>query len=210
MELSGDIGIDAFTPETYSQIRVGGNYERTVKNVVTLLRLKESLNAEKPEVFVQFVEMESNKHEKEAFTKFWTEQGAIVKIRPMVSWAGMVEAPNLVLENDERWPCYWAMRSMSITDTGKVVTCAVDLDAQFIAGDVNTASLKEIWKGKLKELRQLHLSKRFDELPENIESIFKNQGEVGLRGLPGIGTRLAGLISRWLGEETSIGTTWDA
>ena len=49
-----------------------------------------------------------------------------------------------------------------------------------------------------------------DELPENIESIFKNQGEVGLRGLPGIGTRLAGLISRWLGEETSIGTTWDA
>jgi radical SAM protein with 4Fe4S-binding SPASM domain len=161
------IGIDAFTPETYSQIRVGGNYERTVENVVTLLRLKESLNVEKPEVFVQFVEMESNKCEKEAFTKFWTEQGAIVKIRPMVSWAGMVEAPNLVLENDERWPCYWAMRTMSITDTGKVVTCAVDLDAQFIAGDVNTASLKEIWKGKLKELRQLHLSKRFDELPEN-------------------------------------------
>jgi radical SAM protein with 4Fe4S-binding SPASM domain len=161
------IGIDAFTPETYSQIRVGGNYERTVENVVTLLRLKETLNAEKPEVFVQFVEMESNKHEKEAFMKFWTEQGAIVKIRPMVSWAGMVEAPNLVLENDERWPCYWAMRTMSITDIGKVVTCAVDLDAQFIAGDVNTASLKEIWQGKLKELRQLHLSKRFDELPEN-------------------------------------------
>jgi len=159
------IGIDAFTPETYSQIRVGGNYERTVENVLNLLRLKKSLNAEKPEVFIQFVEMEINKNEKEDFTKFWSEQGATVKIRPMVSWAGMVEAPNLVLGDDERWPCYWAMRTMSITDTGKVVTCAVDLDAKFVAGDVNEYSLKEIWNDSMKELRQLHLSRKFNELP---------------------------------------------
>ena len=45
------------------------------------------------------------------------------------------------------------MQTMSITDTGKVVTCAVDLDAKFIAGDVNDQSLKEVWNGKLKELR---------------------------------------------------------
>ena len=161
------IGLDGFSAETYSQIRVGGNYAKTVQNVLNLLRLQQSLQAKNPEVFVQFVEMDINKHEKDDFTKFWTAQGATVKIRPMVSWAGMVKAPNLVLGNDERWPCYWAMRTMSITDTGKVVTCAVDLDAQFVAGDVNVASLKEIWNGKLKQLRQLHLSKRFDELPDN-------------------------------------------
>jgi DNA repair photolyase len=49
-----------------------------------------------------------------------------------------------------------------------------------------------------------------DELPESIENIFKAQGEAGLRALPGIGTRLAGLITRWLREETSLGTTRDA
>lgn len=159
------IGIDAFSPETYSRIRVGGDYENTVNNVIHLLRLKDTLGADTPEVFVQFVEMENNKHEKEDFITFWGEQGATVKIRPMVSWAGKVDAPNLVLGNDERWPCYWAMRTMSITDTGKVVTCAVDLDANFMAGDVNTSSLQDIWNGKMKELRHLHLSKRFDELP---------------------------------------------
>jgi DNA repair photolyase len=42
-----------------------------------------------------------------------------------------------------------------------------------------------------------------DELPESIENIFKAQGEAGLRALPGIGIRLAGLISQWLQEETS-------
>jgi len=59
------------------------------------------------------------------------------------------------------------MQTMSITDAGQVVTCAVDLDAKFVAGDVSRQSLREVWTGKLKELRELHLSRRFDLLPEN-------------------------------------------
>ena len=62
------------------------------------------------------------------------------------------------------------MQTMSIIDTGKVVTCAVDLDARFVAGDVNKNSIKEIWNGPLKELRGLHLSKRFSELPGHCKS----------------------------------------
>jgi len=161
------IGIDAFTPETYSKVRVGGKYERTVNNIINLIKIKERMNSQKPKVFVQFVEMDCNKDEKKDFIKFWSGQGAVVKIRPKVSWAGMIDAPNLVLGNDDRWSCHWAMQTMSITDTGKVVTCAVDLDAKFVAGDVNKQSLKEIWNGRLKELRQLHISKRFKDLPEN-------------------------------------------
>lgn len=159
------IGIDSFSPETYSTIRVKGDYDSTVKNIQYLLRLKEELKSEKPEVFVQFVEMDNNAHEKEAFIKFWGVQGAKVKIRPKVSWAGLIDAPNLVLGDEDRWPCYWAMQTMSITDQGKVVTCAVDLDARFIAGDITKSSLKEVWNGSLKELRKLHLEKRFTELP---------------------------------------------
>jgi radical SAM protein with 4Fe4S-binding SPASM domain len=161
------IGIDAFKPETYAKIRVGGNYEKAVQNTLHLIKLKRLMNSDKPDVFVQFVEMDLNQTEKEDFIKFWNEEGALVKIRPKVSWAGLINAPNLVLDCEERWPCYWAMRTMSITDTGKVVTCAVDLDAKFIAGDINHQSLKEVWNGKLKELRQYHLFKQFHALPEN-------------------------------------------
>jgi len=161
------IGIDAFKPETYAKIRVGGNYEKVVQNTLQLIKLKNSMNSEKPEVFIQFVEMDINQNEKEDFIQFWNQQGAVVKIRPKVSWAGLIDAPNLVLDREERWPCYWAMRTMSITDTGKVVTCAVDLDAKFIAGDIHDQSLKEVWNGRLKELRQCHLFKQFHALPEN-------------------------------------------
>jgi len=161
------IGIDAFSPETYSKVRVGGNYEQTVKNVLNLIKLQHQMNKSNPKVFVQFVEMGVNKQEKDEFIKFWSDHGATVKIRPKVSWAGAIEAPNLVMGNDERWPCYWAMRTMSITDQGKVVTCAVDLDARFVAGDITKQTLQEVWNGKLRELRELHKSCRFEELPPN-------------------------------------------
>lgn len=164
------IGIDAFKPETYSKIRVGGNYQRTVNNVLALLELKQETNSRKPEVYIQFVEMDINKDEKSDFINFWKKHDVTVKIRPMVSWAGSIDAPNLILNNEDRWPCYWAMQTMSITDNGKVVICAVDLDATFVAGDVTKQSLKEIWNGKLKKMRKLHILKNFDQLPINCKN----------------------------------------
>ena len=164
------IGLDAFCEETYSRVRVGGNYGKTVAQVMRLLQLKKELAADKPEVFVQFVEMDINAGEKEYFIDFWKGQGATVKIRPKVSWAGLIDAPNLTLGDEDRWPCYWAMQTLSITDTGKVVTCAVDLDARYIAGDVNIQSLKEIWNGQLRQLRLMHKARDFKSLPENCRS----------------------------------------
>ena len=161
------IGLDAFTPETYAKVRVGGNYQRTRDHILHLLELQKTMGVSNPQVFVQFVEMDVNRDEKEDFIKFWNSKGAKVKIRPKVSWAGMIEAPNLVLGNADRWPCYWAMQTMSVTDTGKVVTCAVDLDARYVAGDITKQSLKEIWNSSLKELRRLHNEKKFYELPPN-------------------------------------------
>lgn len=159
------IGLDAFKPQTYSKIRVGGDYENTVKNVLQLLEMKEKKNLEHPLVYLQFVEMDSNKDEKGDFINFWKNKGAIVKIRPKVSWAGSIDAPDLVLTNNDRWPCHWAMQTMSITDTGDAVACAVDLNAMFVAGSVKAKSLKEIWNGQLKQLREFHLKREFDKLP---------------------------------------------
>jgi radical SAM protein with 4Fe4S-binding SPASM domain len=159
------IGIDAFSPEIYAKLRVGGNYEKTVQNTINLINLEKKMSVEKPVVFVQFVEMDINKYEKEDFINFWVEKGATVKIRPKVSWGGLIEAPNLVLGNEDRWPCHWAMQTMSIADDGRVVLCPVDLDARFIAGDIKHQTIKEVWDGKLKELRGLHKNGQFHLLP---------------------------------------------
>lgn len=57
------------------------------------------------------------------------------------------------------------MRTLSTADNGKAVTCAVDHDARFAAGGSNVRTIAEVWNGTLRELRHLHLTGRFDELP---------------------------------------------
>ncbi|PKL46578.1 MAG: hypothetical protein CVV42_15835 [Candidatus Riflebacteria bacterium HGW-Riflebacteria-2] len=158
-------GIDAATPETYAKLRVGGDYAETVNNVLTLIRLVKEQSSSHPKIFVQFVEMDENSAEKDAFVEFWSKQGVTVKIRPKVSWAGSIDAPNLVLGNQDRWPCHWLMQTMAIADDGRVVLCPVDLNANVVVGDATKNTLAEIWQQQLKELRSLHLTGRYSELP---------------------------------------------
>ena len=157
------VGIDAFSPETYSLLRVGGDYSKVVDNVKALLELERRMGISKPQVFVQFVEMEENEKEKEDFMNYWTEQGATVKIRPKVTWAGTVEPWKA--KPVQRYPCYWAMRSFNICWDGRVVLCSVDYDAKFIAGDISRDSIQSVWLGSLKRIRELHASGAHDSLP---------------------------------------------
>lgn len=158
-------GVDAATPETYAKLRVGGNYHETVNNILTLSRLKKELSVEHPKIVVQYVEMAENVAEKEDFIKFWTGHGLTAKIRPKVSWAGSIDAPNQILGNEDRWPCHWLMQTMSIADDGRVVLCPVDLDARVVVGDVNEHSLKHVWQNQMKVLRDMHKEGRYNELP---------------------------------------------
>ena len=157
------VGIDAFNPETYNKLRVGGDYAKVVANVNRLLELERKMGVSKPRVFVQFVEMEENTKEVGDFTKYWTDQGAGVKIRPKVTWAGIVQPWNI--KTVQRHPCYWAMRTCNICWDGKVVLCSVDFDARFVAGNVSKDSIKSIWLGSLGKIRQYHTDGNYDSLP---------------------------------------------
>ncbi|KAF5083719.1 Radical SAM superfamily protein [anaerobic digester metagenome] len=158
------IGIDAFNQGTYEKLRVGGDYDNVVKNVSRLLELKTELGVAHPEVYVQFVEMEDNFDQIEDFKKFWSERGAIVKIRPKVTWAGTVEPFKMV--EKQRYPCHWGMQSFNILWDGKVTLCAVDYDGKFIAGDVSKQSIREIWSGKLKDIRKIQVEGKYHALPD--------------------------------------------
>lgn len=160
------VGIDAATEGTYNRIRVGGNFRKAVINTLGYRDLLRRHGHEEQKLFVQFVVSEINAHEVEEFTAFWSQAGVNVKIRPKVSWAGLVEAGNLQANADlERRPCYWLMQTMSICADGEVALCAVDVHCRVKCGNVRKNTIKELWQGKLKEYRRLHQEGRFGELP---------------------------------------------
>ena len=160
------VGVDAATRETYDKIRVGGNFEKTVANVLAYRDLLKSCGNPGQQLFVQFVLSDINENEVSSFKSFWTTHGVQVKIRPKISWAGLIEAKNLRSnEQVDRKPCYWLMKTMSICADGEAALCAVDLHCRVKCGNVKNATLKELWNGKLKEYRGMHLQNHFEELP---------------------------------------------
>ncbi len=161
------IGIDAASKEVYDQIRIGGNYNKTVKNVLNYKELLVKYGRAEQKLFVQFVESEINESEVEAFKQYWLSHDINVKIRPKISWAGLIKASNLRGNNlVERKPCYWLMQTMNICADGRVALCSVDVHCRVDCGNVTDSSMKELWQDKLKEYRTMHNNCYFDDLPE--------------------------------------------
>jgi len=161
------VGIDAFSPEIYSKIRIGGDFEKTVKNVQEYRDLLYNCGNSKQKLFVQFVVTDINEHEQEAFKEFWKSEGVDTKIRPKVSWAGLVDAENLI-DNRQvtRKPCYWLMRTLNICADGNIAFCSVDIHCRVNCGNVTRESIKSIWNNRLAQYREMHRTGRFDQLPE--------------------------------------------
>lgn len=158
------IGLDAFSEETYNKLRVGGDYRQTVQNVLDLIEVKKAKKVDKFEIQVQFVELDENIKERDEFISFWISKGVNVKIRQKLSWGGLIGG-TISDSNIKRHKCYWMMDTMSITNEGDVTICAADPEGRLLLGNLRNQSLKEVWNGKLKELRNLHEKEQWDKLP---------------------------------------------
>jgi radical SAM protein with 4Fe4S-binding SPASM domain len=160
------VSLDAVTEKTYNLIRPGGNFEASVRGTEEILRRVISEKHLRPTVTVQMSVMDENEHEQEEFKRYWSERGAIVKFRPKCSWAGSIEAQNLSTDQTQRPPCRWAMETTAIHYNGDVVTCVVDYEGFYKAGNIWQRSLQDIWLTELKALRYLQYKKNFSELPD--------------------------------------------
>ena len=165
------VGIDAANAATYEKIRVGGNYDRAVRNVMSYKTLLDKYGSKDQRLFVQFVVSDINKKELDDFKRFWLSNGINVKIRPKISWAGLVGANNLYDNNAiDRKSCYWLMQTMNICANGDVALCSVDIHCRVNCGNVVESDLKDIWNDQLSYYRRMQNEKRFDELPEMCRS----------------------------------------
>jgi uncharacterized Fe-S cluster-containing radical SAM superfamily protein len=156
-------GIDGYTAETYERIRIGARRDVVYENVEGFLAERRARGAG-PQVQVQFIEMDENTHELEAFSAHWLAHGATLKVRKKLSWGGRFDTP-LDISPEDRIPCPWAMTMMHVFWDGRVPRCPGDTEGEEAIGNAWDAPLAELWAG-LGRYRRLHMEHRFDELPE--------------------------------------------
>ena len=156
-------GIDGLSKEIYEKIRVKGERDTLYANVEHLLAAR-AHRGSGPQIQVQFIEMNENEHELEAFKVYWLTRGATLKVRKKLSWGSKFETP-LNVPKEDRIPCPWAITMMHVFWDGRVPRCPGDTEGEEGVGNAWDEPLIVLWE-RLGKYREMHLQYKFDELPE--------------------------------------------
>lgn len=163
------IAMDGNSRATYNKIRVGGDFNKLVQDVESLLELKRKMKSEKPIVRLQFLKVDTNKHEIEDFIKRWDNRVDSLSIK---DYTNRGEAQQRLTDNNyikySRLPCPQLWQRVTITCNRKVLMCCRDWNCENVIGKIdyeNGNTLEKIWKSDmLNNIRQIHLNRQLETI----------------------------------------------
>lgn len=160
-------GVDGFSKATLEKYRVGADRDVVYANVERLLAERDRRGSDVA-IQVQFIVMDDNADEVEEYTAHWLARNAVVKVRRPLSWGGRYEA-GLAISQADRIPCPWAITMMHVFWDGRVPRCPGDTEGEEGFGNAWQDTLANLW-ARLGGYRELHLARRFDELPDRCQT----------------------------------------
>lgn len=161
--------LDAVTEETYSKIRIGGDFHRVQANIDSFLRARAERGALLPRVGVNFVKMAVNVHELEPFVAHWNDKVDFIVVQDFMTpdieggYAKMDVADRAAVAD---FRCNQPWQRLYIRGNGDVTACCAMFNQYLKLGDIRTSDLRSLWHSdKARELRRLHKEGRFRENP---------------------------------------------
>jgi radical SAM protein with 4Fe4S-binding SPASM domain len=142
---------DGFDKETYEKIRRGGNFDKTVANIVRFLEIKKEARSKKPITNIEVIDFDAqNKQEfPEAKDRFLIQFRDLpldsFVLKEMHNWAGRIEKEK---RGKKYSLCPFPWNALIIYWNGEVLPCTQDFFGEFIVGNVNRTSLTDIWNGE--------------------------------------------------------------
>ena len=161
-----NVSLDAVSGETYDKIRVGGNFETTVKNIHTFLELQKELNTKLPKMRLTFVASKINFHEYDSFVNYWKDKVDSLGIQHLQNPFGEgrfeddKRSEEIVLKKSpipEKFHCSEPFKRLTLRSNGDTLPCCSFYAVDLQVGDWKKDSLKTIWNSdKMVELRKIH------------------------------------------------------
>lgn len=150
--------IDGFSPETYLQSRPGVDYRTVVDRTVHFIELAGKTGGA-GRIEIRMIDMDSNRHEQEAFKKFWSGCGAEPRITMLYRWPW---EPGVV---PVQLPCIKILKEMFFYVDGRATLCCWDTHERAIIGDVTASHTLDIWNGETnRRFRELLAAGRRKEI----------------------------------------------
>ena len=165
--------IDGAKKETHEKIRRGANFERTVGNVLEVIKLRDQGNYQ-TRFIVRFIRNQDNADQWDEYVAFWNSKlskekrdfvvrydthnyGGYIAQKEGKGWKDI--HPSDSIESLERRPCHFVFDSLIVLNDGSLALCPADfLEAQFGLGDVSKGahSLAEFNSASYKAMRNVH------------------------------------------------------
>ena len=149
---------DAADSETYSQLRVNGDFEKVMGNIRRFREIRERDYPQSRTITrVSGVAFDDDRQDHETIQGFWQEyvdQTAFVAYNP---WENAYDnAPNGIED-----PCSDLWRRTFIWWDGRVNPCDVDYRSFLSPGNISSESVGNVWTGQgYSRLRELHLERQ--------------------------------------------------
>ena len=155
--------IDAVKPETYNQIRIGGDLNRVERNIGKLLD-KRAQSGSKLRVGVNLTLQEKNKNEADDFVQHWLPKADQVEILHYYAAKRYQMAKNWTPR--ARTLCHQIYVNLGTTVRGELWMCIGGHHFESTIGNIFENDLDTIIRdGKYREFQKNHIAARFDVLP---------------------------------------------
>ena len=142
---------DGSDKETYEKFRAGGQFEKTVDNIVRFLEIKKRAKAKKP---LTVIEVIASSQEKRNDT-------SLIKNRLLTLFKNLGPS-NLVIKQSHNWAgelntekpregyslCSFPWNTLVIFWNGNVLPCPQDFFGRNVIGNIRNSSLQNIWNGE--------------------------------------------------------------
>ncbi len=144
------VSLDGASEQTYSQYRVGGQFDLVLRNVKSLALTKKRLGLKRPRLIWKFVTFEHNKHELPTVVAKHREWG--FDDYELDADFGAESARKARRDHNadlvtNKKGCYWAWHTAVIRADGEVAACCLGHEP-FGLGNVKEQDLLSIWRGQ--------------------------------------------------------------
>ena len=149
------ISSDHYIKEDYERLRLGSNFEKVVKNVDMLFKIRRKYYPNSTtEIRISGIDNEGNL-DKKKFYDFWIQRSDHVSAGlPLPRWDTYNNDPAPHIKD----PCEFLWDRMYVWHDGKVNPCDADYKSYLSYGNAKEFSLKKLWNNKIiNNNRNLHL-----------------------------------------------------
>lgn len=159
---------DGYDKETYESIRVNGDFDKTLGNIIRFLEIKKELKSKKPHTILELINfpdrrIRSDKAQRKAFLdRFKGLPLDRLEIKEYHNWAGEMQAKK---KRKNYAPCTFLWHALIVFWDGAVLPCTQDFFGTYILGNVKESSIREIWNNeRMLRLREKALQQDIEDL----------------------------------------------